>query len=221
MELVRLIKMCLSASYSRVRVGKILSDMFPIRNGLKQGDALMPLLFNFALEYAIRRVQVNQDGLKLNGTHQLLVYADDANSLGGSVLTTKKNMEALVVASKENGLEMNADRLCTWSCLEIRTQDEVSRIKNDNSSFEMLEQFKYLGTASMNQNSIQEDIKSRLESGNACCHSVQNLLSSSLQSKNIQIKIHSTIILPLVLYGCETWSLILREECRMRVLRSK
>ena len=109
-KLIRLIKMCLTETYSRVRVGKSLSDMFSTRNGLKQGDALSPLLFNLALEYAIRRAQVNQEGLKLNGTHQLLAYADDVNILRGSIHTVKENAEALVVATKEIGLGVNADK---------------------------------------------------------------------------------------------------------------
>jgi hypothetical protein len=109
-KMERLIKMCLTETYSRVRLGKNLSDRFPIRNGLKQGDALSPLLFNFALEWSIRRVQVNQDGLKINGTHQLRVYADDVNILGGSIRAVNENAEALVVAAKEIGLEVNADK---------------------------------------------------------------------------------------------------------------
>jgi len=108
MKLVRLIKMCLNDTYSRFWVGKNLSDMFPIRNGLKQGETLSPLLFNFAFECTIWSVQVNQAGLKLNGTHQLLDYTDDVNILGGSVHTIMENTESLVVVSKEIGLEVNA-----------------------------------------------------------------------------------------------------------------
>ena len=103
--------MCLNETYGRAQVGKHLPDMFPIKNGLKQRDDLSPLLFNFTKEHAIRGVQVNQDGLKLNGTHQLLVYADDVNIMGRSVHTIKKNTEALAVASKENGLIVNADKI--------------------------------------------------------------------------------------------------------------
>jgi hypothetical protein len=94
-------------------------------------------------------------------------------------------------------------------------------IKLDKKSFEIVEQFKYLGTTLTNQNSIQEEIKSRLKSGNACYHSVQDLLSSSLLSKNTKIKIYRSIILPVVLYGCETWSLTLKEEHRLRVFENR
>ena len=92
-------------------------------------------------------------------------------------------------------------------------------IKTDNSSYERAEEFKYLGTTLTNQNYIQEEIKSRLKSGNAGYHSVQNLLSSSLLSRNLKIKIYRNVILPVVLCGCETWPLTLREERRLRGLK--
>jgi hypothetical protein len=94
--------MCLNETYSRDRVGKNLSEIFPIRNGLKQGDDPSALLFNFR--------QINKDVLKLNSTHQLLAYTDDFNILGGSVHTVRESAEALVVATKEIGLEVNTDK---------------------------------------------------------------------------------------------------------------
>jgi hypothetical protein len=214
-KLVWLIKMCLSETYSRVRVGKNLSDRFPIRNGLKHGDALSPLLFSFALEYAIRRVKVNQDGLKLNA------YADDINILGGSVHAVKKNTEALVAATKENGLEVNADKTKYMVVSRDQNAGRNHSIKNENNSFGIVEEFKYLGTTLTNQVSIQEEVKIRLKLGNACYNSVQNLLSSRLLSKNLKIRIYRTIILPVVLYGCETWSLTLKEERRLRVFENR
>jgi len=93
-------------------------------------------------------------------------------------------------------------------------------VRIDNSTFERVEEFKYLGTTLTHQNSIPEEIKSRLGLGNACYHSVQNLLSSSLLSKKLKIKIYRTIILPVVLYGCETWWLTLREERKLRVFEN-
>ena len=90
----------------------------------------------------------------------------------------------------------------------------------DNSTFERVEEFKYLGTTLTNQNSIAEEIKSRLRSGIACYRSVQNFLSSKLLSKNLEIKIYRNIILRVVLYGCETWSLTLREEKKLRVFEN-
>jgi len=89
------------------------------------------------------------------------------------------------------------------------------------SSLHNIREVLCLGTTLKNQNSIQEEIKIRLELGNACYYSVQNLLSSSLLSKNLKIKIHRTIILPVVLYGCETWSLTFREERRLRVCENR
>jgi len=208
--------MSVTESYSRVRVGKNVSDRFPIRNGLKQGDALSPLLFNSALEYAIRRVQVNKEGLKLNGTHQLLAYADDVNILAGSIHTLKENAEALVAATREIGLEVSADKTKYMVMSRDQNAGQIQSVRIDNSTFERVEEFKYLGTTLTNQNSIAEEIKSRLRSGNACYHWVQNLLSSWLLLRKLKIKIYRTIILPVVLYECEAWSLTLREERKLR-----
>jgi len=98
-------------------------------------------------------------------------------------------------------------------------------IQIDYSTFEWVEELKYLGTSLIFQNSIREEIKSRLNSRNACYNSVQKLLSSSLLPKNLKIKIYRTIyrtiILPAVLCGCETWSLILKEESRLRVFDNR
>ena len=112
-----------------------MSDRFPVRNGLKQGDALSPLLFNFALEYAIRRVQVNQDGLKLNDTHQLLAYADDVNILGGSTHTIKENAEALVAATREIGLEVIADKTKYMAMSRDQNAGRNQSVRFDNSNF--------------------------------------------------------------------------------------
>ena len=134
----------------------------------------------------------NQDGLKLNGTHHLLAYADNVNILGGSVHTVKENAEALVVATKEIGLEVNADKTKYMIMSRDQNAGLSHSVKIDSSSIERVEEFKYLATTLTNKNSIQEEFKNRLKLGNACYYSVQNLLSSSLLPKNLKIKIYRT-----------------------------
>jgi hypothetical protein len=141
--------------------------------------------------------------------------------LGGSIHTIRKNTESLLIASKEIGLGVNAEKTKYMVMSHDQKAGQNGNIQIGHRSFETMEHFKYLGTTITNQNSIHEEIKSRFKSGNAFYHSVQNLLSSNLQSKNVKIKIYRNIILPVVLYGCETWSLTLREECRLRVFENR
>jgi hypothetical protein len=147
--------MCLNETYSKVRIGKHLSDSFPIQNALKQRDALSPLLFNFALEYTIRKVQENQAGLKLNGTHQLLAYADDMNRLEDNINTVNKNTQTLSDASEEVGLEVNVEKTKYMLVSRDQNAGQNREIKIGNRLFENVSQFKYLGTTVTNQNVIQ------------------------------------------------------------------
>jgi len=127
--------------------------------------------------------------MKLNGTHKLLAYADDVNILGGGIHTLKENAEALAASTRESGLEVCADKTKYMVMSRDQNAGQNHSARIDNSTFERVEEFKYLGTTLTIQNSIREEIKSRLRSGNACYHSVQNLLSSRLLSKKLKINL--------------------------------
>jgi ribosomal protein S2 len=140
--------------------------------------------------------------------------------LGENIDTVQKKTEALLDASKEVGLEVNSEKT-KYMLMSHKKAGRKHGIKIANRSFENVAKFKYLGTTLTDQNRIHTEIKSRLNSGNACYHSVQSLLSSRLLSRNVEVNIYKTIILPVVLYGCETWSLTLREEHRLRVFENR
>jgi hypothetical protein len=173
------------------------------------------------LEYAITRVQESQECLKLKETQQNLVYVDDVGMVKEGTDTVKKNTQPLLDAGKGVGLEVNSgkNKYILMSC--SRTIGQKYSIKIASRCLADLGKFKYLGTTLTDQNCVHKEIKSSLNSGNACCRSVQSLLSSRLLSRNVKVKMYRTIIVPVVLYGCETWSLTLREEHRLGVFEKR
>ncbi|KAJ4428541.1 hypothetical protein ANN_24585 [Periplaneta americana] len=160
-------------------------------------------------------------GLELNGLHQLLVYADEVNMLAENTRTIRENTGILLEASKAIGLEVNPEK--TKYMIMSRDQNVVRNrnIKIGDLTFEEVEKFIYLGVIVTNINDTREEIKRRINMVNACYYLVEKLLSSSLLSKNLKVRIYKTVILPVVLYGCETWTLTLREEQRLRVFENK
>jgi hypothetical protein len=126
---------------------------------------------------------------------------DDVNLLGDSINTIKESSEFLSEASRDVGLEINAEKTKYMVISRHLNSGQNQNVRIANESFEKVEKFKYLETTLTNQNDIHDEIKSRLDSGNACYYSVQNLLSSRLIPKNLKIEIYKTVILPVVLHG--------------------
>ena len=157
----------------------------------------------------------------MNGKYQLLFYTDDVNMLGEDLQTIRENTEILIKRNKDIGLEVNSEK--TKYMITSRHQNVIQNqnIVIGNVSFENVEKFRYLGVTVTNTNDIREVVKRRINMGNACYYSLEKIVSSRLLSEKLKVKAYKIIILPDVSYGCETWSLTLREEHGLSVFENK
>ena len=138
--------------------------------------------------------------MELNGKHQLLVYADDVNMLGENLQTVRENAEIFIKSSKDIGLEVNSEKTKYMIISRHQNVIENLNIVIGNLSFENVEKFRYLGVTVTNTNDIREEIKRRINMGNACYYSLEKILSSHLLSKKLKVKTYKTII-----SGCTVW----------------
>ncbi|KAL4083745.1 hypothetical protein QTP88_029061 [Uroleucon formosanum] len=196
-KLIRMIKTCVQGSKCKVNFGGDYSNEFLVSTGLRQGDALSPVLFNIALESVVRQVLSKAKGIKISDNQQLAIvaYADD-------LVLTAENEESLKKSAKE--------------LIRIGAEIEI-----EGYSFERVEQFKYLGPW-MNENAnSHEEIKERLIAANRYYFGLSTLFKSKLLSRRSKITLYEVLIRPIVLYACETWATTEMDENKLGVFERK
>jgi hypothetical protein len=205
MKLVRLVKMTLTNTKSKVKIQGKLTPSFEATIGLRQGDSLSTLLFNLCMEKIIRNTRINPGGTIFNRTRQCLAYADDVVILGRSEGYIKETLEEMAAVTRQIGLQMNDTK--TKYTINRLDENKVKVIELMGKKYEKVEPFKYLGSVMTSLNDIETEIKSKLAVGNKCYYALGPILKTRSISQSIKIRLYKTVIRPAVIYGAETWTL--------------
>ncbi|KAL4084379.1 hypothetical protein QTP88_028202 [Uroleucon formosanum] len=211
-------------SIHRVSLMKTLEEFgMPMTTGLRQGDAISPVLFNIVLEKVVREAALDKEGVKLGKNNiGILAYADDIVLMAESKDKLKEESKQLINAAKRVGLEINAEKteyMVVQRHEQIGCRNEVLEV--ENYKFKRVQQFKYLGTLITQPNEIGTKIKARIQAANKCYFDLTKLLKSRVISKNLKSQIYQTLIKPVVTYGSETWSMRKKDENALLVFERK
>ncbi|KAL4126538.1 hypothetical protein QTP88_010759 [Uroleucon formosanum] len=222
-KLISLVGCSISHTDIKVKVGQTLSKTVQVTTGLRQGDAISPVLFNIVLEKVVREAALDKEGVKLGENNiGILAYADDIVLMADSKDKLKEQSKQLINAAKRVGLEINAEKteyMVVQRHEQIGCRNEVLEV--ENYKFKRVQQFKYPGTLITQQDEIGTEIKARIQAANKCYFGLTKLLKSRVISKNLKSQIYQTLIKPVVTYGLETWTMREKDENALLVFERK
>ena len=221
-KLIKLTSICVNGSRSRVKVGEILSDSFEVSGGLKQGDSLSPMLFNIALEKAIRAAELTTEVFGIDGPRVLLAFADDIDVVGNTVIMVKELFNKIEGQAEVMGLKINEDKTKYMYVGKGMRRDRIGQnVTMGEYNFERVTSFRYLGATISEENSISDEVKIRIQSGCGCMYALKQVITSKNLSRRSKIKVYKTVIRPVVMYGSETWTLTKENERKLKCFERK
>lgn len=221
-KIINLVFITLCSTRARVKIQGQLTRKFEVRKGLRQGDATSTTLFNLCLEHVIRRIPLNAQGTIYTRSLQYMAFADDVVLLGRNSRTLVEALQHMSEGSRHLGLQINREK----TKFMVSTRDKgrfqgVRDLEGEREKYERVVQFKYLGALMTEDNDVSVEIKARLAAGNKCYYAFNKLLKSSSLSRRLKLTVYRVIIRPVVLYGCEAWTLSGRDKNMLRVWERK
>lgn len=218
-KIVRMIETCMNRTKNKIRTNNGESNNFETRSGVKQGDSLSPIIFNLALHYALDTIDMEKTTWGIE-QFQLLAYADDIAVMG----ETREEVEECLMRMKEGtckiGLSINEEKT-EYIVSDKDKNNRTDMITLDNKNYKVVEKFKYLGTQINVENSFLDEIKIRITNANKCYFSLGNIFKAKNVSRSSKIRLYKTVILPIVLYGSETWATTKQIENTLQSFENK
>lgn len=221
-KLIRLTMMTMKNSVCAIKIQSDISNQFPSATGVRQGDALSCTLFNLVLEKVIRDAKVQTTGTIFMKSSQLLGYADDIDIIGRNVLDAKESFIGIETAAARMGLRVNEAK--TKYMVTASTKHATRLGQNltvDDYNFEVVGEFVYLGSTVTSQNNISHEIQRRIVSANRCFYGLRKILSSRNLTRRSKLTIYKTLILPVAMFGSETWTMSKKDESQLGVFERK